>query len=142
MAGLGLENGKIPDSALSASSSHNSYGADQGRLQAQSGSGGQGSWVPTASNQQQWFQVEFGDWTKVTRVAVQGRLNAAQWVTKFKLSYSYEGVFFKEYFEEVGQAKVKKKNVALSLIFNHCNNKQGTHISSLLHEVSVNWVYP
>ena len=108
MAGLGLENGNIPDSAIIASSFYNSYyRPDQGRLQAQYESGGYGSWLAATSNNQQWFQVDFGNWTKVTRVAIQGRLNAAQWVTKFKLAYGYDGVFFKDYKEDGDTAKVK-----------------------------------
>ena len=108
MAGLGLENGKIPDSAIKASSFANSnYRASQGRLQAQYESGGYGSWVAGTSNNQQWFQVDFEGWTKVARVAIQGRLNAGHWVTKFKLAYSYDGVFFKDYIEEGEKTKVE-----------------------------------
>lgn len=107
MAGLGMENGKIPDSAITASSMANSaYRADQGRLNAKAESGGTGSWVPSAHNQQQWLQVNFGGWTKVTRVAIQGRLNAATWVTKFKLAYSYDGVFYQDYKEDGDHVKV------------------------------------
>ena len=107
MIGLGLENGNIPDSAITASSIANSYyRADQGRLQAQYESGGYGSWLAGTSNNQQWFQVDFGSWTKVARVATQGRLNAAQWVTRFTLAYSYDGVFYKDYVEEGVYAKV------------------------------------
>ena len=107
MAGLGLENRNIPDSAITASTFANSYyRPDQGRLQHQYESGGYGSWVPATSNDQQWFQVNFGDWRKVTRVAIQGRLNAGHWVTKFQLAYSYDGVFFMDYIEDGGQAKV------------------------------------
>ena len=43
----------------------------------------------------------------MTRVAIQGRLNAGHWVTKFKLAYSYDGVFFKDYTGEGQNAKVK-----------------------------------
>ena len=108
MAGLGLENRNIPDSAITASSFANSYyRPDQGRLQHQYESGGYGSWVPAASNDQQWFQVNFGDWRKVTRVAIQGRLNAGHWVTKFKLAYSYDGVFYKDYNEDGENPKVQ-----------------------------------
>ncbi|XP_029202215.2 uncharacterized protein LOC114966489 [Acropora millepora] len=100
MAGLGLENRKIPDSAITTSSDANGYyKGSNGRLQAQPGNGGYG-WVAAAQNNLQWFQVDFGSWTKVARLAIQGRQNAAQWVTKFKLAYSYDGVFFKEYRED------------------------------------------
>ena len=107
MAGLGLESRKIPESAITASSIANAnYKASNGRLQAQPGNGGYG-WVPSSQNNQEWFQVDFGSWTKVVRIAMQGRQNAAQWLTKFKLAYSYDGVFFKEYRED-GIVKVHR----------------------------------
>ena len=107
MAGLGLENENIPDSSIKASTIANSYyRADQGRLQAQYESGGYGSWVPAVQNRQQWFQVDFGGWRKVTRVATQGRLNAGHWVTKYSLAYGYDGVFFKDYKEDGDHTKV------------------------------------
>lgn len=100
MAGLGLENGNIPDSAVTASSMNsNTYRPSLGRLHKYYG------WIAGTYNNQQWFQVDFGGWTKVTRVSTQGRQNAGQWITKYKLTYSYDGVFFKEYKED-GVAKV------------------------------------
>lgn len=100
MAGLGLENRNIPDSAITASSMNSgTYRPSLGRLHHYYG------WIAGTYNQQQWFQVDFGDWTKVARVSTQGRQNAAQWVTKYKLAYSYDGVFYEEYKED-GNAKV------------------------------------
>ena len=96
-----MENYQIPDSAITASSMVNKYyRPGQGRLDQQAVSGGYGSWLAAKSNNQQWFQVYFGGWTMVTRVCTQGRLNAAHWVTKYKLAYSYDGVFYKDYKED------------------------------------------
>lgn len=107
MAGLGMENGQIPDSSITASSMYsNSYRPDQGRLYQQAESGGSGSWLAGTNNNNQWFQVNFGGWTEVTRVCTQGRLNGANWVTKYKLAYSYDGVFYKEYREDGDKGKV------------------------------------
>ena len=53
------------------------------------------------------MQIDLGNQhTKVTRVATQGR-NAAysQWVTKYKLQYSDDGVNF-QYYQENGAIKV------------------------------------
>ena len=105
MASLGLESRKVPVSAITASSIANAnYKASNGRLQAQPGNGGYG-WIPSSQKNQEWFHVDFGSWTKVARIAIQGRQNAARWLTKFKLTYSYDGLFFKEYIED-GRAKV------------------------------------
>ena len=107
MAGLGMENDQIPDSAITASSMYSSYRPDQGRLYNQGGSRGSGSWLAAANNHDQWFQVKLGNWTKVTRVCTQGRLNGGNWVTKYKLDYGYDGLFYKEYKEEGETAKVR-----------------------------------
>ncbi|XP_068680532.1 lactadherin-like [Montipora foliosa] len=105
MASLRLDSRKVPDSAITASSIANAnYKASNGLLQAQPGNGGY-RWIPSSQNNQEWFQVDFGSWTKVARIAIQGRQNAAQWLTKFKLTYSYDGLFFKEYIEG-GRAKI------------------------------------
>jgi len=102
MASLGLENNEIPDSSITASSRYSdTYRASQGRLYQQ------GSWI--ASNRvKQWFQVDFVNWTKVTGVAIQGCAYWywKRWVTKFKLAYSYDGVFFSDYKEDGDNAKV------------------------------------
>jgi len=115
MAGLGMENDKIPDSAITASSVYGSYRADQGRLYNQGGSRGSGSWLAGTNNYNQWFQVALGDWTKVTRVCTQGRLNGGNWVTKYKLAYGYDGVFYKEYKEEGEDAKVRVYCIELTV---------------------------
>jgi len=110
-----MEDDKIPDSAITASSEYGSYRADQGRLHNQGGSRGSGSWLAGTNNNNQWFQVGLGDWTKVTRVCTQGRLNGGNWVTKYKLAYSYDGVFYKEYKEEGDDAKVRVYYIQLKV---------------------------
>ncbi|KAL9955596.1 hypothetical protein ACROYT_G036938 [Oculina patagonica] len=113
MAGLGLENGNIPDSAVTASSMNsNTYRPSLGRLHKYYG------WIAGTYNNQQWFQVDFGGWTKVTRVSTQGRQNAGQWITKYKLTYSYDGVFFKEYKED-GVAKEFNGNTDQYKVVSH-----------------------
>ena len=107
MAGLGMENFAIPDSAVKASSqASGQYKAGNGRLHLRPSGSVYGGWVAGTQNQQQWFQVDFRNWTKVTRVATQGRENADHWVTKYRLSYSYDGVFFKNYREDGTNDKV------------------------------------
>jgi len=102
MASLGLENNEIPDSSITASSRHSAtYRASQGRLYQQ------GSWIAEGNGARQWFQVDFVNWTKVTGVAIQGNSHGWYlWVTKFKLAYSYDEVFFSDYREEAENAKV------------------------------------
>jgi len=103
MESLGLENNEIPDSSITASSRYSdSYEASRGRLYQQ------GSWVAYIHRTEQWFQVDFFNWTKVTGVAIQGVAYWywKWWVTKFKLAYSNNGMFFSDYSEDGDNAKV------------------------------------
>lgn len=53
-----------------------------------------------------WFQAEFESWTKVTRISTQGRQDDDDWVTKYRVTFSYEGIFFRDYQENGKDAKV------------------------------------
>ncbi len=101
-----MENGTISDGQVSASSQLDvNHSAIQGRLNCEAG-----SWTAARNNSSQWLQIDLGSqYTKVTRVATQGRNEAAQWVTKYKLQYSNDGVNF-QYYREQGQTidKVNK----------------------------------
>ena len=103
---IGMQTGRIPDSAIRASSEHGTaYKAINGRLHFLSRSERIGAWAAKNNDMFQYLQVSFGDWTKVTRVAIQGRQDAAQWVKTFSISYSYDPIFFKVYKED-GAKKV------------------------------------
>ena len=97
-----MQNNQIPDSALRASTSYNtnSMGPGNGRLHFQATSGKYGSWAVSANNEFQYFEVNFGDWTQVTKVATQGRQDGAWWTKSYSLAYSYDGVFFEDYKED------------------------------------------
>ncbi|XP_068739041.1 uncharacterized protein, partial [Montipora capricornis] len=84
MIPLGMQSQDIPDSAITASSSHNlnSFGPYLGRLHLLSSSGKHGSWAAAANNINQWFQVDFGSWTRVRAISRQGRQDAAQGIFK------------------------------------------------------------
>ena len=95
---LGMHDGRIPDSAITASSEYGTaYKAINGRLHFLYRSGRIGAWAAKTSDVFQYLQINFGDWTKVTRVVIQGRQDANQWVTSFSLSYGDDDVFFKTY---------------------------------------------
>ena len=103
---LGVQNNQIPDSAITASSEYRS--ASYGRLHLLRRSWQvTGGWVAQWNDKDQFFQVHFGGWRKVTRVAIQGRQDEDQWVKSFSLSYGYDSVLFQDYTEE-GVKKVSK----------------------------------
>ena len=91
---LGMQSGEIPDSALKSSSVYNQYsGAERSRLNEKKEGSYYGGWASKHADFGQWLQIDLGKITKVTRIATQGRLDAAWWVTKYSLTYSDGGQF-------------------------------------------------
>ena len=70
------------------------HGPSSARLDRPAGEGKTGAWSSRANDKGQWIQVNFRELTRVTKVAIQGRQDYAQWVTAFKLSYSLDGNHF------------------------------------------------
>ena len=94
---LGLQNGRIRSSQLSASSSWDrNHGPNNGRLYFHQ-RGKSGAWCARHNNRLQWYQVNFGRATRVVKVATQGRKDYRQWVTQYYLSFSQDGIHFAEY---------------------------------------------
>jgi len=98
---LGMQDNIIPDSALSASSTLYSYYTSpaNGRLHFQAADR-YGGWSAKRQDKFPYFQVNFGNWTNVTKVATQGRHDRAWWTKSYSLAYSYDGVFFQDYKED------------------------------------------
>lgn len=63
-------------------------------------------WASSTNDVNQWLQVDLSIKFDVTRVATQGRPEYTQWVKKYSLLYSDEGVTFHNYMNEQGQTKV------------------------------------
>ena len=109
---LGMENGAIHDGQITAFSQWNDNHAPfQGRLYFKATANKAGSWSAASNDTSQWLQVDLeSQYTKVTRVATQGRDNSPQWVTKYKLQFSNDGVDF-YYYTEPGRVenKVRKR---------------------------------
>ena len=105
-----MENGAISDGQITASSRWNDYHeAPVARLHLQTDESKKkaGAWAAGVNAANQWLQVDLGDqYTNITRVATQGRHAVDQWVSKYKLQYSDDGVTF-QYYKEQGQTKVK-----------------------------------
>ena len=93
-----MENRAISDAQISASSqSDDDHDAPQGRLRIKADGHKSGGWSALRNDFNQWLQVDLGSDTTVTRVATQGRNGYDQWVTKYRLQYSYAGGAFKFY---------------------------------------------
>ena len=86
---LGLEDGRIQDGAMTASSVYNNYHAAKlGRLNLEARAGYAGAWCVKTLDVHQWLQIDLGGGTTVTKVATQGRQEHNQWVTSYAISYS------------------------------------------------------
>ena len=90
---LGMQNRRIPNYAITASSSWDANHAPHlGRLHFTARGRLQGAWSSRYNNRFQFFQVDFRKPTKVSHIATQGRQNANQWVTQYRLAYSQDGL--------------------------------------------------
>ena len=100
---LGMENKVITDAQISMSSSL-SWWSRNVRLKNRYG------WEARWDNQKQWIKVDLYSYVKVTRVATQGSAGVfgPGWVTKFKISYSRDGVTWQMY-KEPGNSNASVK---------------------------------
>ena len=107
---LGMENRKIQDFQITASSEWNAnHGPTNGRLNFKAGGGRTGAWSAKTNDANQWFQVDFRKKTIVSEIYIQGRQDYNQWVTSYTVSYSNDGKVFRPYTQN-GQLKVKGTN--------------------------------
>ncbi|XP_033117579.1 uncharacterized protein LOC117117396 [Anneissia japonica] len=104
---LGVEDGTIPSEQLTASSELNSFfGPDNWRLNTASTPGQFGAWSAAVYDQNQWIQADLGSLLMVTGATTQGRDGSGQWVTSYKVHYSFDGENFKTILNASGQAAV------------------------------------
>ena len=105
-----MESGDISNGQVRASSEWNgNYAAFQARLYFEAAHGKAGSWSAKYNNLDQWLQIDLGSKHEVTGLATQGRNGYGQWVTKYKVQHSDNGVNF-QYYKEQGQAAIKVKS--------------------------------
>ena len=92
---VGIQNGRIKNSAMTASSqwdvNHASWlarlhRARRGRLM--------GAWSSRHNNHHQWLQIDMGRFTKCSGINTQGRQDADQWVTAYQILYGSDGTRF------------------------------------------------
>ena len=103
-----MESGAISDGQVSASSAL--YDTHQGRLNVKYPAGLAGGWLAEVNDSNQWLQVDLlGVNVTVTGVATQGRSDADEWVTRYKIQHSENGVVFHN-FTEKGQPMEKVTN--------------------------------
>lgn len=83
-----MQDGRITRSHVSATSMYNSHYAPwNGRLQEINHGSVRGAWIARVNNRNQWVQIDLEANTRVKAIATQGRYDANQWVTQYKLFY-------------------------------------------------------
>ena len=94
-----MENRLIKDAQITASSEYyHTFGAAiHARLKFKESEGKYGAWSAASNDANQWIQVALGSFTNITGIATQGRNAVGQWVTKYQLQYSDDGVNFRYY---------------------------------------------
>ncbi|XP_071486087.1 lactadherin-like [Diadema antillarum] len=103
---LGLENGAIPDSSITASSCHR-----DGLCTQHARLNGPTSWSTSVLNTSQWLQVQFRSNFLLSGIITQGRASYDQYVTSYKLSYSLDSMVWTEYKDPfTGSVKVYPAN--------------------------------
>ena len=108
-----MESGAISDAQISASSHYTKnlrrdYSAKKARLNSRQWRN-RGCWAAATNDLRQWLQVDLGVYTKVTRVATQGSgYGLSEWMTKFKIRYSTDGVIW-QFNKEPGNANASAK---------------------------------
>ena len=114
-----MENGAISDAQISASSQwDDNHGPHRARLNRKQEENKKGAWSSLNNDIYQWLQVDLGKYTTVTRIATQGRSDLNQWVTKYRLQYSEDGVNF-HFYKARGQdsAMVRPVNMLLASFY-------------------------
>ncbi|XP_048585244.1 EGF-like repeat and discoidin I-like domain-containing protein 3 [Nematostella vectensis] len=95
-APLGMEDGRIPDSLLQASSiweNRNDHSPAYGRLNMVHDpfSNNFGAWSAYSNQVGQYLQIGLGTLNIITGVGTQGRVPSNQWITRYTIQYLPEG---------------------------------------------------
>lgn len=93
-----MKSGAIPDSKITASSQWSAtHGPARARLDTVKTGSKTGSWSAKSNDKGQWIQVDLSKVSKITGIVTQGRQDYNQWVTKYDVQHSYDGVTFSNY---------------------------------------------
>lgn len=92
---VGIQNGKIKNAAMTASSQWDKFHAPfRARLHTVKRGRYIGAWSSRHNKHNQWLKIDLGRPYKVTGIATQGRQDAAQWVTAYYVYYSLDGMHY------------------------------------------------
>ena len=102
-----MKDGRILDSQITASTTWPDTNFDQypshARLDRPAGGGTYGSWIAEFNDVIQWIKADLGTVKYVSGIVLQGRQDSDQWVTGYKVQYSYDDETW-TYIKDVGQS--------------------------------------
>ena len=111
-----MRDGTISDAQITASSSHAAnHGPNNARLDRPAGNGRTGAWSAGSNDVNQWIQVEIGTLRSVSGIVLQGRSDYAQWVTKYKVQYSNDGITW-QYIQDSNNDDKVSQNMLLYFV--------------------------
>ena len=88
----------MKNNQITASSEYNAqHAAWLGRLRRTKRKGYVGAWCAKHNNHNQWFKVDFRRPVKIAKIATQGRQDASQWVTRYMVYSSLDGIHWSIY---------------------------------------------
>ena len=103
-----MEDGRIPNSRISASTMANDKNAPyHARLYYKGGGGKKGGWASKKDAKDNWIQVDLGKTMMLSHIQTQGHFNYDIWTKTFTVSYSYDGKSYEDYKDLDGQPKVR-----------------------------------
>ena len=97
---LGIESGIVTSDQLTASSVYGSFDAANAILNHE------GAWVPTTSDPYQWLQIDLHRQIWVSGIVIQGRPDVEEWVTRYHVEYTLDGVSWENVTDESTSAEV------------------------------------
>ena len=129
---LGLQNGRLRNSKITASSeANNKHAAWLGRLGRTKRGGYAGAWCARHNNHNQWIKFDFSRPMKITKVATQGRQDYSQWVTRYLISSSLDGIHWAIYrFKSQDKVRWKRQTTRKKINSNKNKISKGTCANS------------
>jgi len=107
MNSLGMDDRSISDSQITGSSHKPNYEPSNGRLNHIKTASKGGSWCAEKSDTHQYLQIDLGKQTTYSGIATQGSGETQDWVLKYKIQKSDDGVIFQDH-TEFGMPVVRK----------------------------------
>ena len=113
---MGMQNGRIRNQKVTSSSRWDNYhGPYLARLHKKRRGRYRGAWSAGYNNHYQWLQIDFGRAAKIIRISTQGRQDVDQWVTRYLVLHSLDGINFVTY-KERNNFKVTQKILSCRIL--------------------------